>query len=226
MATKVFTGRNAFSLVIADIKKCQKVAAVNAVNRAAYTARKNAISNVEKNFTLRNNFTTKKIITTPAKKSASLNDIVAYTGAVKRIAYMERQEIGGEKRTKSGRNLVIPNTRTRGGSNSNLVSKDFYFRTVKKNTIKSKRKGSRKSNLVARAALAADKNDKFIRIGESFFQVTNFRKGKNTVSFKTKQILNLKHKTTYTPAKPWLEPASEYAANLMQDFYNQEMDKL
>lgn len=222
MATKVFTGRNAFSLVIADIKKCQKVAAVNAVNRAAYTARKNAISNVEKNFTLRNNFTTRKIITTPAKKSASLNDIVAYTGALEQIGYMERQETGGTKRSPSGSNLIIPNTRARGGSNEKKVRSRFHYNNVIQNTI---HWSARKNRLVATAFVAA-KNKQFIRINNSFFQVTNFRKGKNTVSFKTKQILNLKHKTTYTPAKPWLEPASEYAANLMQDFYNQEMDKL
>lgn len=226
MATKVFTGRNAFSLVIADIKKCQKVAAVNAVNRAAFTARKNAISNVEKNFTLRNNFTTKKIITTPAKKSASLNDIVAYTGALEQIGYMERQETGGTKRSPSGSNLIIPNTRARGGSNSKKVQSRFRYSNVALNTVRwSSKSGSRKARLVATAFVAA-KNKKFIRLNNSFFQVTNFRKGKKAVSFKTKQILNLKHKTTYTPANPWLEPASEYAANLMQDFYNQEMDKL
>ena len=216
-----------FSQVISSVRSDTVKAGIKTVNRAAFTARKNAINLVNKNFTIRSPFTEKGIQTEKCPSSArDLNEIKAYTGASKKIAYMERQETGGSKRTKSGRNLVIPNTRTRDGSNSNLVGKNFYYRTVKKNTIKSKRKGSHKSNLVARASLAADKSDKFIRIGESFFQVTNFRKGKNAVSFRTKQILNLKHKTTYTPANPWLEPASEYAANLMQDFYNQEMDKL
>ena len=125
MATKVFTGKNAFALVVGDIKKCQKIAAVNAVNRVAYTARKNAITNVEKNFTLRNNFTTRNIFTTPAKKSASLNDITAYTGALEQIGYMERQETGGTKRSPSGSNLIIPNTRARGGSNSKKVQSRF-----------------------------------------------------------------------------------------------------
>ncbi len=216
-----------FTQVVGFVHNDMVKACVKTVNRTALTARKNAITLVNKKFTIRNPFTEKGIQTEKCPTGArDLNDIKAYTGAVKRIAYMERQETGGIKRTKSGRNLVIPNTRTRGGSNSNLVGKNFYYRTVKKNTIKSKRKGSHKSNLVARAALAAGKSDKFIRIGDSFFQVTNFRKSKNSVSFKTKQILNLKHKTTYTPANPWLDPASEYAANLMQDFYNQEMDKL
>lgn len=226
MATKVFTGKNAFALVVGDIKKCQKIAAVNAVNRVAYTARKNAITNVEKNFTLRNNFTTRNIFTTPAKKSASLNDIAAYTGALEQIGYMERQETGGTKRSPSGSNLIIPNTRARGGSNSKKVQSRFRYSHVAANTVHwSSKSGSRKARLVATAFVAA-KNKKFIRLNNSFFQVTNFRKGKKAVSFKTKQILNLKHKTTYTPANPWLEPASEYAANLMQDFYNQEMDKL
>ena len=35
-----------------------------------------------------------------------------------------------------------------------------------------------------------------------------------------------KHKTTYTPKKEWLKPASEYAEKLTTQFYQQEMDKL
>lgn len=217
---------NAFQLVVDDIKKTQKLAAVNTVNRVAFTARKNAISNIEKNFTLRNTFTTRNIIVTPAQKSARLDDIRAYTGATEKAEYMARQETGGTKRAPSGKNLIIPNTRARGGSNKNTVRKKFRYDNVIQNTVSwSARGGSRKARLVATAFIAA-RDKKFMRLNDAFFQVNNFRKGKRKVSFKLKEILNLKHQTTQTPAKPWLEPASEAAAALMQDIYNQEMDKL
>ena len=121
---------NAFQLVVDDIKKTQKLAAVNTVNRVAFTARKNAISNIEKNFTLRNTFTTRNIIVTPAQKSARLDDIRAYTGATEKAEYMARQETGGTKRAPSGKNLIIPNTRACGGSNKNTVRKKFRYDNV------------------------------------------------------------------------------------------------
>lgn len=224
--TIVLKGIKSFEKVVEDVKKTQLKAAVNTVNRVAFTARKNAISNIEKNFTLRNTFTTRNIIVTPAQKSARLDDIRAYTGATEKAEYMARQETGGTKRAPSGKNLIIPNTRARGGSIKNTVRKKFRYENVIQNTVSwSARGGSRKSRLVATAFIAA-REKKFIRLNDAFFQVNNFRKGKRKVNFKLKEILNLKHQTTVTPAKPWLEPASEYAADLMQDIYNQEMDKL
>lgn len=226
MTTKTFSGPQAFARVIADVNKNMKRASVNAVNRTAFTARKNALFNIDRNFTLRNNFTGKNVRTAPCRQGVSrFQDIKARTGILEPAAYMERQEKGGTKRSPSGKNLIIPNTRARGGSNANKVQKRYHLSNVVANTVHSSRLGSHKARLVARAFVAA-KQSKFIRLNDSFFKVSNFRKGKSKVSFKLKEILNLKHKTTFTPSKPWLAPASEYAANLMQDFYNQEMDKL
>lgn len=227
MATKTFSGRGAFARVLDDVNKNMKTASVNAVNRTAFTARKNAVFNIENNFTLRNNFTQKNIRTTPCSKSVSkISDIKASTGILEPAGYMARQETGGTKRSPSGKNLIIPNTRARGGSNKNTVRKKFFYSAVNQQTVHwSSRGGSRKSRLVATAFIAY-REKRFFKMNDSFFQVSNFRKRKNKVNFKLKEILNLKHKTTFTPSNPWLEPASEYAAHLMQDFYNQEMDKL
>lgn len=204
-------------------------AAAAAVTKTAYTARKNAISNIEKNFTLRNTFTTRQIFTTPARKSSNLKNIKAYTGALDPAGYMARQETGGIKKTDTGANLIIPNTRARGGSNTNKVQKRYTYANVIKNTAHwSNRKGSRRARLVATAYYAA-KHSKFMRIGDSFFRISKFRKTKGSnpkVKFTAQQILNLKHKSTYTPQKEWLKPASEYAEKLTPQFYQQEMDKL
>ena len=199
-----------------DVQGKMATAAAAAVTKTAYTARKNAISNIEKNFTLRNTFTTRQIFTTPARKSSNLKNIKAYTG-------------GGIKKTDTGANLIIPNTRARGGANTNRVQKRYTYTNVIKNTARwSNRNGSRRARLVATAYYAA-KHSKFMRIGDSYFRISNFRKTKGgtpKVKFTARQILNLKHKTTYTPKKEWLKPASEYAEKLTPQFYQQEMDKL
>lgn len=63
-------------------------------------------------------------------------------------------------------------------------------------------------------------------MNNSIFKVTSFRKSGDNVSFKSTHILNLKYPSTHTPKKAWLEPASDYAAQMMQDIFNKEMDKL
>ena len=220
------SGIDAFSKAMKDAERTMIKAATAAVNRTAFTARKNAVSNIEKNFTLRNKFTTKNIHTQPSPSVNSFSQIKATTGALVQAGYMERQEMGGQKKSPSGANLIIPNTRARGGSNAKKVQSKYFMSNVAANTVRwSSRKGSAKARLVATAATAA-KTKKFMRYNNAFFSVTNFRKGKKKVSFRLKEILNLKHKSTYTPAKPWLTPASEYAAKLTPDFYAQEMDKL
>ena len=227
--TIILKGVNAYSKAMKDVQGKMATAAAAAVTKTAYTARKNAISNIEKNFTLRNTFTTRQIFTTPARKNTNLKNIKAYTGALDPAGYMARQESGGIKKSDTGANLIIPNTRARGGSNSNKVQKRYTYTNVIKNTARwSNRNGSRRARMVATAYYAA-KHSKFMRIGDSYFRITNFRKTKGgtpKVKFTARQILNLKHKTTYTPKKEWLKPASEYAEKLTPQFYQQEMDKL
>lgn len=227
--TIILKGINAYEKAMKDVQNKMVTAAAAAVTKTAYTARKNAISNIEKNFTLRNTFTTRQIFTTPARKNTNLKNIKAYTGALDPAGYMARQETGGIKKSDSGANLIIPNTRARGGSNSNKVQKRYTYTSVINNTARwSNRKKSRKARMVATAYYAA-KHSKFMRIGNSYFRITNFRKTKGgtpKVKFTARQILNLNYKQTFTPQKKWLEPASKYAEKLTPQFYQQEMDKL
>lgn len=227
--TIIVKGINAYEKAMKDVQCKMGTAAAAAVTKTAFTARKNAISNIEKNFTLRNTFTIRQIFTTPARKSSNLSNIKAYTGALDPAGYMARQETGGIKTSPSGSNLIIPNTAARGGSNANKVRRRYTYANVIINTARwSNRNKSRRARMVATAYYAA-KNNKFMRIGDSYFRITKFRKTKGStpkVKFTARQILNLKHKQTFTPQKKWLEPASEYAANLTPVFYQQEMDKL
>lgn len=138
---------------------------------------------------------------------------------------MERQEKGGTHRGTNG-NLIIPTTKARGGSNLKTVRRSYYYSAIKPLVVHgSTNFKSKKAAHVARAFVAA-KTHGFIRMNNSIFKVTSFRKSGDNVSFKSTHILNLKYPSTHTPKKAWLEPASDYAAQMMQDIFNKEMDKL
>lgn len=224
MATKIVSS---FAEALADTKKNMLKAGIATVNIVAANARRFAQENIKHNFTTRNSFTVNSVRFTQCPKSAKrFSDIKSETGITEKAGYMARQETGGIKRNPNGKNLIIPNTRARGGSNKNKVQKRYHYNSIIRNTVSwTSRGGSRKSRLVATAFIAS-RQKKFIRMNNAFFQVTNFRKGKSKVSFKLKEILNLKHHTTETPQNQWLEPASEAAAKDMQSIFNSQMDKL
>lgn len=141
---------------------------------------------------------------------------------------MERQEKGGVK-TAGSKNLIIPTTKARGGSNAGKVRQKYYWSSINQNMVKgsfSKNfKKKSKARTVARAAVAA-KTKKFIRMNDAIFSVSNFRAAKGRVHFRLNEVLNLKHKSTVTPKQEWLQPAASAAAAQMQAIYNSEMAKL
>ena len=223
MATKVF---KSMKEVTEDVHRRFIKAGVNTVNTVAANARKFAIQNVQQNFTLRNNFTTRQIqFAQCAQNVQSINQIKSETGATEKAGYMARQEAGGAHRNPNGGNLIIPNTITRAGTNSKPVKRSYYYNTVKSRIVRgSTRFSSHKAALVARAFVAAKTNG-FIRMNDAVFKVSRFRKAKGgNIQFKSTEILNLKYTQTITPKKEWLAPASENAAQDMQAIFNQQMD--
>lgn len=221
---------SSFAAAIADSKKSILKASKNTVNIVAAIARKNAIKNIQDNFTLRNNFTVNSVRFTQCPPGAArLQDIKSQVGITERAGYMERQEKGGAK-TAGSKNLVIPTTKARGGSNASPVRKKFNYASISANMVKggTGKFKSHKARFVARAFVAA-KTGKFVRLNDEILRVTNFRKVKGPPSharFKLTAILNLRHKSTITPKKEWLQPAATAAASEMQSIYNSEMAKL
>ena len=137
---------------------------------------------------------------------------------------MARQEEGGVRKNPSGSNLVIPNTNARKGqSNSALVSNRYRYTGIRQKFYK---RQSDSKMALAVAAFNAAQNKGFIRINNTIFQVQRFEPKRDNRMFIAKPILNMKHNSTVTPKKEWLKPSSEYASNLMQKIFNQEMDKL
>lgn len=217
---------SSFAAAIADSNKAILKASKNTVNIVAAIARKNAMKNIQDNFTLRNNFTVNSVRFTQCPPGAArLQDVKSQVGITERAGYMERQEKGGAK-TAGSKNLVIPTTKARGGSNAGKVRQKYYYSQVAKNLVHGSTKfKSHKARTVAQAAVAA-KTKKFIRRNDAIFAVTNFRASKGRVRFRLSEVLNLKHKSTITPKKEWLQPAATAAASEMQSIYNSEMAKL
>ena len=206
-------------------KKCIQ-ACINTVNIQAAETRKNAIQNIQGNFILRNKWTTSGRNLNYQQCPKGVTDITQIQSEIgSTLDYMERQEKGGTHKPAKGSQLAIPSTMARGGSNNKKVLYKFNYsnvRTVGK-ALKAK---TRSSRYVARAFIASQ-NKLLMSVGtKTLFQITNFKKSGDKISFKQTPIYNLKFKTTETKANPWLEPAAEQPAKDAQNIYNYQLDKI
>lgn len=216
---------NIGSIVKDAEKKCIK-ACINTVNIQAATSRRDAIINIQNKLTLRNNWTINKTNLHYDKcpmNITNINQIQSEIGS--KLDYMERQEKGGIHKPKQGSSLAIPNTLARGGSNAKKVRPSLYLNAKKTVTGPTTRATTRKSQYVARAFVAS-KNKLFLSANKTLFQISNFKKSGDSISFKQTPVYNLKFTQTKTPAKPWLKPATDQQAKEAQQIYNYQLDKL
>ncbi|WP_432631602.1 hypothetical protein [Brachyspira sp.] len=208
-----------------DVVKACEIASKNTLNTVAFLSRKNAIANINRNFTIRNNFTQRQIQVERVKDNVPLGLMWSSVGATEKADYMRLQEEGGTKEGKNG-NILMAQTAARGGSDKNLVAKSMYYKKIKKNIINfSQRKGSRKASLIA-TAYAAYKNNKFIRYKENIYQVTGFTKAGNKASFTKKHIYNVSQKTAHIDENKWLEPAIQKPVADFQNIFNSNINKM
>ena len=219
-----------FHLLTTDMKEMIIKGGIATVNVQAALTRKNAIKNIQSDFTLRNNFTTSQIQFQQMenKRLVSLSAIESRVGVTQKAEYMARQESGGERVTKSGGNLAIPTNKARGGNKGSPVLKKMYLSKVKRvrGDDYTRAGGTYRSKLVARAAVAF-KNNMLMRFNDELFSVLDFQKTSNgDISFKIDLIYNLKEKTTYTHETPWLMPAAEKPAQDVENIFISQMKKL
>ncbi len=225
---KTYSGVNAMSKLMADVKKDITKACINTVNIQAAVTRKKAIENLQQKLILRNTFTTRAVAFDPCPRSAKrLSDIKSTVGARERAGYLKRQEEGGIRKPEQGTNLAIPTdaARTTSSKQKRVMAK-YNFRKNPKVRGPFKRRGlSSKARHVARAYVAA-REKKLIRSRKGLFKVTDFKKIDKKIEFKPKLIYNTEHTVTRTPKTPWLMPAAEKTARMGQTIYNNEMKKL
>ena len=237
-----------FPLLSSDMQKLVIRGAYNAVSVMAGKARKDALANTQRNFTLRNDFSKRNILYTVSKfdPNISLEEIEARVGATKRAPWMERLEKGGVQKPKNGNTLAIPTDAARGGDRARLVKKEFRvgdmldvnrrvngpikppFGNAKK-TWRSK-----KARNLARIFVAV-KEKKFIPLGGNgdnrnlhavvSFQATGTGRSRS-VKYETEQIYKFDLPETITRGRPWLVPAAEKVSRDVQKIFISQMKKL
>lgn len=223
---KTFTGNiaTAMAACIEDANKRVLQACIDTVNTQAGMTRKNAIQNIQSNFTNRNKFTANSVRFTQCPKSVKrLEDVASYVGITARAGYMERQEKGGlHTATNEARPIGIPTAYARGGSNKNKVRQ--AYRLDKIGSVKGEftRAKTRRSETVARAYIANVTN-KLMKHDNKVFKVTSFRKKGDNIHFQLREVYTFEYKSTMTKANPWLDPATIMPRQQGQSIFNSKM---
>jgi hypothetical protein len=206
-----------FHLLTTDMKEQIIQGGIATVNVQAALTRKNAVKNVQSDFTLRNNFTTSQIQFEQMEKVRfiSLSNIESRVGITEKAAYMARQETGGVHKA-NGKRLAIPTNIARGGNKGSPVLKSKYLSRLKR---------AKGDTFLQRAAVAA-KTGGVVAYNEKLFNITNFERRGGKVVFKMNMIYGLGYKETTTPAMPWLLPAAEQPAKDCENIFILQMKKL
>lgn len=217
-------------LLTKDMQKIVLKAAINTVNIQAAMARKAAVFNAKTEMTMRNTFSVRQIQFTKCSPNIHrLQQVQSVVGATEKAPWMKRQEEGGERKTESGGNLIIPGTAARGGNNARPISRNMYYSKAKNRIVTSgkyKRTGTWRSHFVAEAAVAFKKK-KLIRYNDKIYRITGFEKSGNKIVFTKELIFNISKKTTQTPENRWLEPIStKKPAEIGQSIFNKQIEKV
>jgi hypothetical protein len=245
-----------FHLLTRDLREQIIKGATATVNMMAFKARKEAIRNLQSDFTNRNNFTARQVQVTPMQQGyhtlAAINSIV---GVTEKASYMARQEEGGVHTPRQGSKLAIPTDAARGGSFRNPVQKQMMVKNVRQKkrrvhgkprsferrlkngkviTVKAKTYKSQKAWFIARAAAAFNKN-LLLPMGGSggnrnLFYVTKFtavgNKDSRKAEFEHEEVYNFERQNMLTRARPWFRPACEKVAKDVDKIFISQMKKL
>jgi hypothetical protein len=226
---------NAIKDMCSDIRKAIKTAATQAVNATAFEARENIKTYVQENFNNPTGLVTKDaLFVTKAAfgHTENLGDIHASVGFSEKVDFMQRQDEGGwhtPKEPSKKLKILTDSAKENGlptihiGKKGKQTIRGKAIHTILYRPGKSK---SHKANRVARAFVAY-KTGLLMYLGEnsSLFRVTDFHAKGDEVEFRTEMFVNRAHEKTFTPARNFLLPECEKAAERIQDLFNENMDK-
>lgn len=190
----------------------------NALNQTAFAARKMWITNVRKEFTNRNTFTTRQIRVVKAS-GTNLHKMKAVIGSL--APYMGKREKGETKRAK-GRGVAIPTAAAAGQSGrkrTRLIRKAFRLRSIR---LPSRGKGSeaQRNAVSIRKAVASGKRVAYLERGNQRGLVRiGGRARKRT--FRT--IYNLSRRTVRVKPEPTLAPTMASARQFAPLVYREAL---
>lgn len=198
-------------------KHGSKFATMQAMNGAAFDARKEAIKNVEKDFINRNPWTKRSI----RVNKGNTRDLQASVGSMQE--YMAKQELGGTEKATGKHGIAIPTSYSSGEGENARPRRKLPRRPNKLKNINLKnstgRARGRKAQNVVKVKMAAKKGGNKVifmntRKGKGLFRVTG---GKRRP--KVKMIHDLSRKSITIKRREWLRPATMTAAKKIPKKY-------
>lgn len=188
----------------------------SAINSAAFETRKAAQNELAQRMTLRNKWTANSIRVDRAKGREG----VAKTGSIE--DYLERQEFGGVSRPAKGDYKPIATSYAAGQGESVKPRTRLPRRPNRLSSIslnRGRRSGTNRKQRNKLAFIEArDAGEKFVYMDlgrtKGIFRIIG--RGRNA---KPKMVWDLSQKTTRTPRRPWLKPATDKAAPRMPELY-------
>lgn len=208
-----------------NIKLATGMASKNTLNIMASLTRKNYTKNANDNLTLRNTFTKRNI---QFKKTdfIKMKRQVVRVGATQRADYMELQENGGIKKSKSGNTIGMAQNPARGGSFSRLVTRSNYLRRIQKNTVRWPQGGGSKKSRIVRVAFVAYNKNKFMNYSKNIYKVSSFNKINKRIRFKKIHIYNVSQTSAKINSVPMLWPATKKPIRDSQNIFNSQIKKM
>lgn len=217
-------GLKEFNRAFINFNEANKEAVKNTLNICAAVSRKNYIRLTDKGFYNKTKFVQKSIAFDRVKQE-SINNMESKVGALNRAKFMLVQEEGGT-RHKRGNHYSIASTFARGGSNKNLVKKEYYVNQLVRNKMrKAKSTRSRKSQAVAMMYMA-NKLGKLYSLDKGIYSVLNFNKpSRNSVDIKTKLLYAFKKSPIKIKGRHYLEKAIDNPSKDIDTIYEKQLKK-
>ncbi len=215
---KVEYDDDAANKIFSNAEKAQIIAVKGTLNTMAALSRRNAVSNVTEDLTLRNTHTVRNIQYETAKGNNPAT-MQSRIGATERADYLRFQEEGGTRKNSTGGNLAIPTDKARaGGGYNRVVSRSKYLNKIQGvGSSKRLRKGR-----WFQAVKKAYTGKFFLYLRNGIYQVKSFIDSSN---FKLDMIYK-KQPSAKVQKNEWLAPSVDQPAKDGQKIYNSQMTKL
>jgi hypothetical protein len=203
----------------------QGLASRNTLNIIAALTAKNYKKNADDELILRSTFT-KRNIRFEKTRFVKIKRQVTKAGATDRASYMELQEKGGIKKTKTGANLAMAQKAARGGSNKRKVLKAHYLRKIQRQTVRYPKGGTSKKARVIAAASAAYNKNLFMNYSQNIYKITSFNKINGRVRFQKRHIYNVSQRSARIKSRAMLWPATKKPVRDAQNIFNSQVKKM
>ncbi len=213
------------------------------LNISVANTRKNALENIKKKLTLRNQYTQRSIVYDKVSNTNDIDKMEASIGAKKdRAFYLEQIEESGIRKKdyeghKTGATGVADTNVRIGKSDSQVIDRKFFLNKIHKRLVRAnfggaramaKRKvyRSKKARSVAEMIVAIRTN-KYIVRGRHVIQVLSLanKSDRSGIRFESRYLYKLEYKPIHVKKREWLKPATEQPEKDLARVYVSQLKK-